>query len=1377
MSRIYGDLEDFFFREFDSSTKQSLEDVALDEEEKNKIINKISGSGTKFPELRIDYSEFGNHVFFGSAYNAVNYSLVRMFDYPLVGELKDIDDWKRINTGYENWFFDNYPKDTGHIFLTSGSDGPSVIASDFEEKINFGTGSITLEAMIKFHEDIPANTIYPVIQVESKDLGIEHSVGLFLTKSAAGTKDLTYRMMSGSEIQTGTLNYDSFMSSSHFISVVYNRPNYRFFVDGNVMASGALQGPATGSYEMGIKNIRVGYFRSASIDFYASASMDEIRVWGSARKDSLIKRNFTRTIYANKSASLGPYFKFNEPWLTSSNKIIDYSGNDFEGSFSGSYVIATNFQSGTLGSNFEDLGDPILQTTNTLVNNFITEQRNSGSSYDKENQNYIFELVPSFMIDDDRTDNQRKFLLLIARHWDRLKLYIQHLSNIYNTTQDSFEDTPGDFINFAAQNYGIDIGGIYEGSDPLQYFYGEDVNTSGTLGSSIKTIRNQIKRNVLNNLIYFYKTKSTKEAIKAALRSLGLDNETVNIGQYSAFSGGIETSWEQKTVERRTLRFNGDLGQEITLHSSSYNPSAARSYQFRFQLLSSSYASNSAPITSSIMRMELQNSASNEMQVEFWRENLSSSKGRLAVYQSGSADSPISSSLFEALEDNWINTTVYRGQSGAGNLFGFNVLSLDRDVISFHFSGSGTMNGVFNASSASVKFGSTVNQNFYGKLHEVRVWNKILTSSGIIERQAKDFESLVLEDFFDEIDGSSMISHLKLNDKTGSTTTGGPLHDYLNGQSGSSYFGFSSSADYNFPGSFINKLDPSFIYDFNIDNDKIRIKDRDSFNRGDVTEDISLLSVDFSPVMSLNREIIKWFGDIEKFSNIIGHPYLKYRDENTELNAYRNKFFASKVDNRGIDFEAYLNIIKWFDSNFTYFLSQLVPLDMTPSLSNFVVEPHIFEWNNVKNIFPYTDNSNSRMLESTIRVTNELTASSPVTIPIADPGRYGAAASASAKACSDMAINYSGSFTASNAAVNYRNMAARKFIKNYLSGNVAGLAVDGQGNGYYITPISCSNYEHHVLNAIVDFRPSDVHWVGDASPPTAGTASYFLSSSQGEPLNTAHTKSINAVQDSRWLWWDERGSDNIVGPPYDHGLGYGGAIGQLWAFSNKAQIGKQRIYVGDNVIQVGKKSFWDRAQPEYWTRTEGDVSKRSTVILWPTKDSFNGVQIQVPSGSATTGSFLNGDTAASFGDTINIEDYTNLHISIVGRSSYMDVRSLRILMQFQFFNDETAESGFETILSSSNEGGAGYKSITVPHLYNIPIYFKPNGNNNPEEESFSAMIEREIPRTKFMRVFTTAITDGSIADGSIEGGRYHILIKGTLSNEEQSKDILKFRSQ
>lgn len=1367
---IYGDLEEYLLREFNSSTKETIEDIALDEEEKNKIIYDISGTvKASLPELRVDYSDFSNHVYFGSAYSSVGFALKRILEYPLAGELKDINDWRNTNSGYENWFYDNFPKDHGHIFLQSGSATEACVqVRDFEDKVNFGTGSFTLEAVVRPWEDMIAGDVYPVITIASSSTDL---VSLrFIRESNEKFVEVTYGV-AGSSLASVSASYNAYISGTHHIAALTDRSNLFIFIDGDpIVSASVIEGPASSSLDFGVKNIDIGraYYDDTDVAYYYSGAIDEVRIWGSSRPHSLVKKNFKRTTYANHSSSLKLYYKFNEPYLTASNRIIDYSGNDLEGSFSGSYTITTNYVSGNIETFLKDSGDIILDFTNQRVSASINTQRESGSLYDAQNSNYIFELVPSFMVDEENTEDQQKFLLLIARHWDRLKLYIEHLSNIYNTSIANKNDTPNDYLNFVAKNYGLDIGDVYESTNLLQYYYGEDILSTGSLDNPIKDVRDRIKRNIVNNLIYLYKTKSTKEAIRAALRTLGFDSETVNVNQYSIFSGGLETTREGLDVERRTLRFDGSEDQYLTLHTSSYNDMADRSYQFRFNLVSGAYTGSSAPLTSSLWRLEDGGgSGSIVMKAEVWRENISSSLGKLAVYHSASTVSPLSSSLFSAYDNKWINVLIFREDPTATGSFGYHVSGIERDEISFHFSGSGTMAGVHNPSPGAAtysRFGTVAGQPLYSNLQEVRVWNKILTSSAILESHTKDFESLELEDFFEEIGNGTLISHLRLDDATGSFSTDG-IHDYVDGKSGSNFTGFSSSAQYNFPGTYIRKLQPSYQYDFNIDNDKIRIKESNVFGPGDITEDVQAVSVDFSPVSSLNKEVIKWFGGIEKFSNIIGYPYLKYRDEVTELNSYRNKFFSERVS-KGIDFEAYLDIIKWFDSNFTYFLNQLIPLEINPSLSNFVVEPHILEYNKVKHVFPYADEKSSRMITGTVSILNPLTASTPISVPTFDPGRFGAFGSASGYVHVD--FNFSASYNSSSSdSVNYKNRPYRKILRDYLSGTDGSGLQSQYGNGYYTTQISCSNYERDVLNLNTQFYVSGTH---SGTPGGDGVSSAYFSSAIAPILvftGTVH----NAVQDSRWQWYDI--DLGIIQPRYDFGIGYGGAAGQLWEFVNKSKVGETWMFSisGTSAApQIGKFTTWKKAEPVYWVKTSGQLKDRESVILWPDKESFNGTKVIAFNAQAyKTGSLESGQLAASFGPIINIEEFTNLNVSVVGNTSAVVNRVLNIFFKFQFFDEEIGEAGFESILSSSASPN-GYITENVAHEYALTVPFNiPNGTK--ASESFTVGFERELPRSKNMRVYVTAIPGETSSNNAV----YTLIVKGTLSKGKKSKDILLLR--
>lgn len=1554
---IYKDLEDRVFQEFKSSQRESLEDIALDEEEKNKIIFNLSGSEqARLRELRVDYSDFSNHVFFGSAYSGVNFALTRIMDFPFVGELKEVNEWKDLNSGYENWFFDNFPRDHGHIFLTSGSNGPSLIARDYEGKIGWGTGSFTIEAIIDANKDIKER--YPILTIEKSE-GLNRSINFYLKRddSSPFSLGLYLEFVSGSSVSVSA-SFDSFISSSRHVAVSYRSPEAVFYIDGNRVSSASFSsGIATGSWEdfAGDNIVRIGFSKDVrdpmlgawlgpisgsggltssvadpdgglgaidvedadasavvfaesistdveagvpyvldfqletisggpksdiwikqpggeyiavrvddflptvegiasssfydveisggvfnaswlpynlfftpattgplSIEFYPAASnfsstdpvttpptdsfvgsrkiyissfrtsgsyeafysgsIDEVRFWGSRRPEDLISKNKFKPVYANSSGSLQAYYKFNENWLTGAGKVIDHSANGLDAKYSGSFSAASNYVSGNFHPELVDPGDIILDFTNPDVDSFITTQRNSGSAYDQDNPNYILELYPSFMVEDDNTEDTIKFLLLIARHWDRLKLYIEHLSNIYNTTVSNYDDTPGSLLNFAAEHYGIDIGGIYESSDSLQYFYGEDIS-SGSFPTTIQNVRNQIKRNVLNNLMHFYKTKSTRESIKSALRALGLDDSIISVNEYSIFSGGLKTTREPKVVEKRVFRSTGLDSNYIELPQEAYFSGGSRvsqTFEARVLLDSGSYAASSSFTTASIFEI------SGVCSVDIYRSNETSSLGRLALVHSESITTmPILTDEFNIFNEKWINVKYDTGNKLNSGFFYVNAAYLDECDNVVNKSASGQYDSPISLPSESVcRVGSRNGNPLIGRVQEVRVWNYSVDDS-TFEHHVKDFESLALDNFSERILDDPLFLHLKLDDLTGSTSTSSSIHDYSSNRRGVVAYGISSSYEYNFPGEFIRRLEPSYSYDLNVDNEKVRIRNDSDFRKSDINKDVQYVSVDFSPINVLNKEIIKWMGDIEQFSSIVGYPYLKYRDEISELNSLRYKFFHSRL-NDGIDLNGFLDIIEWFDSNFSYFISQLLPLEMRSSLSNFIIEPHILEYNKVKTIFPYTESESSRLISSSISVLNSVTASSFDYIEPADPGRFGAFASASGQVFGPE-IEYSGSYLditndsqlkSGSKSVNHKDSEVRMVMKRLLSQSVDSQRLsEVYATGYQFNQISSSNWEKQLLN-VPKVYLSGVNYIGD-------TTGLSLTSSQGyrdgtiQPnIEIQETSSVYNVQDQRWLYYKFLGiggNSNFGGPAWDSGIGYGGGAGQMWQFVNKSIYGfpykmQNDFWIGG--IHIGDTIRWNRAAPEFWAKSSNDAEMRKVVSLWPTAESRNGVRIVV---GANGDPLLNGDPAERMGEPIDIEGYNRLYLEIVGVSSVIETRVLSCSIKFQFFDDEYVEQGFEKILSSSLAGNA-VQTKNIQNEYELAVEFNSQNGNEPGiSESFKVDLERELPSAKYMRVYLDPETNGTLARESAPGGYYNIIVRGVLDNKNESKDIVKFR--
>ena len=106
-------------------------------------------------------------------------------------------------------------------------------------------------------------------------------------------------------------------------------------------------------------------------------------------------------------------------------------------------------------------------------------------------------------------------------------------------------------------------------------------------------------------------------------------------------------------------------------------------------------------------------------------------------------------------------------------------------------------------------------------------------------------------------------------------------------------------------------------------------------------------SIEKSMYQNVSEEMLKWFGTIKDFNNLIGKPVYRYEQSYRELDTLKRLFFR-KVDNVP-DFEKFVDFYKWIDDAIIKMLQQLLPasLNINKSISN-VLESHILERNKYK---------------------------------------------------------------------------------------------------------------------------------------------------------------------------------------------------------------------------------------------------------------------------------------------------------------------------------------------------------------------------------------------------------------------------------------------
>lgn len=579
------------------------------------------GAGMKSTQqLRVDWSDFSNHIYFNSAEVATNVAFDNIINgYPFDGNRKELEAFFDGLTGFEKWVYDQFPKNKGYLNF-SGALGPA--AGSYIEVVDHagaqfptlskiqtgrsaldpGRNSVTIEMQLFVPSGSNDNQV--IVQKLSGT-----NQGFTLGLVATGSNDLANVMLSFASASTvlsvtGTIQKGGFthLAAQYDRSSAENR--LYLYADQALIATSPLQA------EMGLIDFTPSplYIGSGSSmttttgTFVPAATLsgaiDELRVWHTARTVDQLKRYAKKTVYPDDSLKL--YFKFNEPSGSlastaddSTNRIVlDSSGQSLH-----AFVKAEGY-SGEL-RNTSSLANPMTQerlsTSPVLFPAFsgVVELNEallaSASDYDNDNPNLITKLVPKHYFlegqqfealeDEDGTVGDpysgdgipgegelgtaqllSALLYTVAKHFDEVKLFIDAFGKTLFVDYDEFDVAPDQLLPFVANYYGFELPGMFSNATFEQFINAEDLDRNPSSGDvSLQQVQNEIWRRILTNLTEIVRSKGTIHSIKAFIRTLGIDpDQNFRIREYGGPKRGkLGASRENKAQVSTMLDVTG----------------------------------------------------------------------------------------------------------------------------------------------------------------------------------------------------------------------------------------------------------------------------------------------------------------------------------------------------------------------------------------------------------------------------------------------------------------------------------------------------------------------------------------------------------------------------------------------------------------------------------------------------------------------------------------------------------------------------------------------------------------------------------------------------------------------------------------------------
>lgn len=117
-------------------------------------------------------------------------------------------------------------------------------------------------------------------------------------------------------------------------------------------------------------------------------------------------------------------------------------------------------------------------------------------------------------------------------------------------------------------------------------------------------------------------------------------------------------------------------------------------------------------------------------------------------------------------------------------------------------------------------------------------------------------------------------------------------------------------------------------------------------------QDDPRLSIEFSMVDSLDKDIISMFSSLDFLNGVLGSPELMFSPDYPDLENLRDVYFNRLSDRP--DFRKFLEFYRWFDFSISTFIEQLVPSKTLYKGTNFVIESHMLERH--KNMYRHSNN-------------------------------------------------------------------------------------------------------------------------------------------------------------------------------------------------------------------------------------------------------------------------------------------------------------------------------------------------------------------------------------------------------------------------------------
>jgi len=222
--------------------------------------------------------------------------------------------------------------------------------------------------------------------------------------------------------------------------------------------------------------------------------------------------------------------------------------------------------------------DNLFHTSSTEWTNWYNDLLTKAETFDTNNIHSLENNLPLYIQESSEYGDLKDFLSLQGEQYDVIKNHIDGLNTIHSRGYDELDSAPENIYPMLLDNIG------YQAINPFSGSLSDSLGSYLSGVTSIDDIKNNTWRKTLNNLIYIYKSKGTKNAVRGLLNVYGYPPDIIPMNE---FGTGYEESQGDSNPINDSNPASSDSSVDLDLRNQSnsvqFNSKDKKLFNYMFQ--------------------------------------------------------------------------------------------------------------------------------------------------------------------------------------------------------------------------------------------------------------------------------------------------------------------------------------------------------------------------------------------------------------------------------------------------------------------------------------------------------------------------------------------------------------------------------------------------------------------------------------------------------------------------------------------------------------------------------------------------------------------------------------------------------------------------